>query len=223
MEILISIAMWSGKIVGWLIFSYIFVSFFEYQIHRHLMHRMRLPKWIYRASPYILETFEAHAVRHHRTWYKEFDHEPDPVGREENLDIKIGETVAILTCLLPIFGLLFWLSPLGGSIVLAVSIIHNRAWNVLHRQMHMPQSVFFQRWPMFCYLARHHYMHHQQTRTNYNVVFPLFDYLMNSVAKPKLGDIKEMLRLGYLQGRTPASCERIARWRVQIAEHRSAA
>jgi len=89
-------------ILGWLLFSYVFDSFVEHQIHQHLMHRRRLPKWVYRMSPYMLETFEAHAVRHHGKWYKEFDFEPDPAGREYNLDIKVGETVVMLLCLTPV-------------------------------------------------------------------------------------------------------------------------
>jgi hypothetical protein len=208
-------------VAGWLAFSYVFISFFEYQIHRHLMHRKRLPKWLYRVSPYVLKTFESHAVCHHGVWYKRFDYEPDPRGREHNLDIKLGETAVMLLCLAPVFALLLWLSPWGGAIVLAVSVLHNRLWNVLHRQMHIPQRAFFRNWPAFRFLARQHFMHHQQTTKNYNVVFPLFDFLLGSVARPSLGDIREMLRLGHLRARTALGRARVEQRQQKVVADRA--
>lgn len=208
------------QVLGWLVFSYAFVSFFEWQIHRHLMHRKRFPKWVYRFSPYILETFEAHAVRHHGQYYDEFDHEPDPAGREYNLDIKVGETVTIVICLAPVFALIFWLSPLGGSILLGMSVLHNQAWNLLHREMHIPQHGWLGNTAFFRFLARHHFLHHEQTSKNYNIVFPLFDYVFFTTAKPNFGDIREMLRLGYLTPRHMHSEPRLERWRDEVAERR---
>lgn len=210
------------KIVGALIFSYVFVSFVEYQIHRHLMHRKRLPEWVYRKSAYFLETFEAHAIRHHRTWYKEFDHEPDPHGREENLDIKFAETLFVLVAFSPILGTFIWLSPLGGSIVFAVAFFHNRLWNLLHREMHIPEDSFFGNWPIFHYLARHHFMHHQQIGKNYNVVFPLWDYLLSTKARPKLSDVRELLRLGYIRPRQAGTRLLVNRWCEETTLQRAA-
>jgi len=207
-------------VLGWVAFSYVFVSFSEHQIHRHLMHKKRLPKWVYRASPYILDVFEAHAVRHHATWYKEFDYEPDPVGREENLDIKWTETFVILACLLPLLATMAWLFPLGCGIFLAVAILHNRLWNVLHRQMHIPQQTFFKNWGVYHFLARHHFMHHQQVGKNYNIVFPLADFVLGSVARPTISDRKEMLRLGYLAPRSEAARKLVHEWQADVSLRR---
>ena len=52
--------------------------------------------------------------------------------------------------------------------------------------------------PLYRFLARHHVMHHRQTGTNFNVVLPLADYIVGTVAKPKETDIAEMKRLGYV-------------------------
>lgn len=209
------------KIVGWLAVSYAFISFVEFQIHRHLMHRKRLPKWVYRVSAYILETFEAHAIRHHGIWYKEFDYEPDPQGREFNLDITLSETLVMIVCLSPVLGLFLWFFPWGCAVLLGVTLLHNQLWNLLHRQMHIPKDVFFRDWKLFHYLARHHFMHHRQTNRNYNVVFPLFDYIFRSVAKPELGDVREMLRLGYLQPKTDRGRVHLEKWRREVALHRA--
>ena len=207
-------------VLGWLAFSFAFVSFCEHQIHKHLMHKKRLPKWVYRASHYLLDVFEAHAVRHHATWYKEFDHEPHPQGRQENLDIKWTETVVILSSLLPMFVFLFWKFPLGGTILVGMTVLHNRLWNALHRQMHIPQETVFKNWKIFHFLARHHFMHHQQMAKNFNIVFPLADYVLRSKAKPRRRDMREMLRLGYLKPRSAATAVRVQRWRAEVAERR---
>lgn len=221
-ENLLAVGRMSLVVGGWLLFSYTFVSFFEWVIHRHLMHLKRFPKWVYDRSPYLLETFVAHTTRHHHQWYKDFDHEPDPEGREDNLDIKIGETVAIMVTLAPIFALILWLSPLGGSILLATSVLHNRLWNFIHRQMHIPQNAFFKDWGLFRFLARNHFMHHQQPNRNFNVVFPLWDFLLGSLAKPKVSDVREMLRLGYIMPRREATNARLERWREAVAAERQA-
>lgn len=218
MEILVFIS----KVIASIAFSYVFISFFEYQIHRHLMHRKRLPAWVYEKSAYFLDTFEAHAVRHHRTWYKEFDFEPNPEGREDNLDIKIGETAVVLLAFTPFYILITWLSPVTGIILIATSFFHNRLWNVLHREMHIPQGAFFHKWPAFQYLARHHFLHHNHVGKNYNVAFPLWDYLLSSIAKPRLADVRELLRLGYITPRQKGTQALVSRWVNDVSLQRAA-
>ena len=186
-------------ILGWLAFSYVFISIGEHQIHRHFMHRKRLFAWLYKVFPYLSSVFESHAVRHHSIWYKDFDFEPDDHGRQENLDIKVVETVVMVVSTSPLWIPIFLFSTMGGCIFLATVVTHNRLWNVLHRQMHIPQDAFFKDWALFRYLARNHFMHHRTSSRNYNVVFPLADFLFRTKAKPTQADIREMLRLGYLR------------------------
>ncbi|MBI3650876.1 MAG: hypothetical protein HY231_07475 [Acidobacteria bacterium] len=199
--------------LGWLLFSYLFISIGEHQIHKHFMHRKRLFNALYKIFPYLVSVFEAHAVRHHARWYKEFDYEPDDYGRQENLDIKVTETVVMTISTAPLWVWMFFVSISGGCIFLAAIIIHNRLWNVLHRQMHIPQNVFFKDWALFRYLARNHFMHHRKSNKNYNVVLPLADFLFRTKAQPTQADIREMLRLGYLQPTSDRVQELIDRWR----------
>ena len=199
--------------MGWLAFSYLFISIGEHQIHKHFMHRKRLFNWLYKIFPYLIDVFEAHAVRHHAHWYKEFDYEPDDYGRQENLDIKVTETVVMTVSTAPLWVWLFFISIPGGVIFLGTIIAHNRLWNVLHRQMHIPQNVFFKDWALFRYLARNHFMHHRRSQSNYNVVCPLADFLFRTKAKPTQADIREMLRLGYLRPTSDRVQQLIDRWR----------
>src|SRR5256885_16882801 len=61
--------------LAWLVFSYLFISIGEHQIHKHFMHKKQLFAWLYKIFPYLKAVFEAHAVRHHSIWYKDFDFE----------------------------------------------------------------------------------------------------------------------------------------------------
>jgi hypothetical protein len=86
--------------------------------------------------------------------------------------------------------------------------------------MHIPKQAFFRNWGAFQFLARHHFMHHEQVDKNFNVVFPLADFVLGSVARPTLGNVREMMRLGYLAPRRPLSAAQLERRRRDIAAHR---
>ena len=88
----------------------------------------------------------------------------------------------------------------------ASAFAHNRLWNALHRQMHIPEDVFFKDWKVYRFLARYHFMHHQMNGRNFNVVCPLADFVLCRTAKPRVRDIRNMLTLGLLyQGQS--ECE----------------
>jgi len=190
------------NLLGPLMGGYLGISLGEHQLHRHLMHRKRLPKTVYQLWPYITSIFEGHAVRHHAQWYREFDFEPDECGKRDNLRIRMVETFWILVGFAPLFALLAWFYPAAAIIGISMTVLHNRLWNLIHVQMHMPQEVWFKRNRVFRFLARNHFMHHVDPRTHYNVVFPCVDYLMGTTCKPKLGHLREMMRLGYLLPRS---------------------
>jgi len=57
-------------------------------------------------------------------------------------------------------------------------------------------------------------MHHQLTNKNYNIVFPLADYIVGTNVKPRIGDLCQMLYLGYL---TPRSARVKAKVEVRRA------
>lgn len=198
---------------GWLVFSYLYISIGEHHIHKFLMHRKSLPERFYQASSYILATFEAHAVRHHARWYKAFDYEPDQLGREENLNIPMKETILLLVSAFPLWAPIFLFSTYGGSIFLLTALAHNRLWGIFHRQMHIPQDVFYKDWGGFRFLAINHFMHHQDTRRNYNVVFPFADFLFRTKARPARADIRELLRLGYIKPRSGTVQMLVEKWR----------
>ena len=190
------------RLTMFLLLSYGIISFVEHIIHRYFMHKKWLPAAFYRAYPFFNTTYEAHAVRHHGRWYKRFDYEPDPFGRLDNVTFTLSDSLAMLISALPIWAPLIFLSPFGGCVFVASTFVHNRLWNALHRQMHVPEDVFFKDWKMYRFLARYHFMHHQMNGRNFNVVCPLADFVLCRTAKPRVRDIRNMLRLGLLYPRT---------------------
>jgi sterol desaturase/sphingolipid hydroxylase (fatty acid hydroxylase superfamily) len=64
--------------------------------------------------------------------------------------------------------------------------------------MHKPEDRFFAHWPAYKFLARHHYLHHRYPNKNFNVVFPLADYVLRTNARASDADLEGMRAEGIL-------------------------
>jgi len=58
--------------------------------------------------------------------------------------------------------------------------------------MHKPEQRFFSTWPIYKFLARYHWLHHRSPDKNFNVVFPLADYVLGTLAKANAVDLQCM-------------------------------
>ncbi len=196
--------------------SAFFISFGEFAIHRHLMHRQRLPRWLYTVIPDLRAQFKNHAILHHGTFYKEFDHEPDPAGKTFNVRILWGDRMRLQLTFLPLTILLGFTISWAAALTFAGSVlIHNYVWGLVHMQMHVPQdNCWFAKTAYFRFISRHHFMHHQNTSKNYNVVLPFADFVLRRVKRPQPSDVRELLRLGHLSPLQPGSASRLERMRA---------
>jgi hypothetical protein len=187
----------------------VLVSFLEHAIHRQLMHRRSLPASLYRRFAFLDRYQRAHAVLHHTTYYHRFDHEPDPVGRE--VDVTLGPWTALRLYLAvsPLVLCLACIDVIGAVVFTGVALVHMRLWGILHHEMHVPQSPFLQRLRAFRYLARHHFLHHRYPSRNYNVVIPIADAVLGTLARARPADVREMLRLGHLAPRDARTLARL--------------
>ena len=59
----------------------------------------------------------------------------------------------------------------------------------------IPNS-FFSTWPIYTFLARHHCLHHRHMDRNFNVVFPLADYVLGTNVRANEGDLRYMKQCG---------------------------
>lgn len=200
-----------------------FVSFGELAIHRHLMHRQRLPQWLYRVLPDLRAQFKNHALLHHGKYYQEFDHEPDPAGQTFNVHILWGDRARLQITFLPVaIALGFLVSWVSALTFAGMILLHNAVWGIVHSQMHQPKDdCWFRNTRYFRFISRHHFMHHQHSNKNYNVVLPFADFVMGRAIRPRVSDVRHLLRLGHLDPRHAASVPRIARMRAEHVELRA--
>ena len=103
----------------------------------------------------------------------------EPVARGEDKEIRLTVRKAPIKAI-PFAALIAFVSWQGAAIFVAVMIFHHWAWNKIHLEMHKPEHRVFSTWPVYKFLARYHCLHHRHLDRNFNVVFPLADYLLGT-------------------------------------------
>ena len=201
----------ASSLVLWILASIVLLSFVERFVHRVLMHRRTLPAALYQYLAFLDDYQQAHAVLHHRKYYRQFNFEPDPVGRE--IDLRLGPYTAVrlYAGVFPMVLALAMVDLLGAAVFSVVAVAYMYSWGLIHREMHVPTSRVLKKLAMYRFLARYHYLHHRYPRLNFNLLNPLADFLLGTVARPMPCDIREMLRLGYLNPRHVRTLQRLGR------------
>lgn len=159
----------------WIIFAYIVVSATEHFAHRFVMHNSRLAlRW---ARAY--HEFESHAVLHHGRYYGRghFTESTDPASRHISIELPVPFMLVMTSWM---WGPLMAFSFRGGLTLCIAFVLHGIIWTNIHREMHEPKKPWWAKTSLFRYLRTYHYAHHEDTKTNYNVVCPLFDDLMGT-------------------------------------------
>ena len=178
--------------LAWFVVLAVFMSFIEHQIHRRLMHRKHL---LSDRLPAFKKVFEHHAILHHGHYHTIFHDEPLPHGHDRHLRLSMKE--GFLEAL-PICALIATISWMGAMTFVMVVCLHHYIWNQIHMEMHKPEKRFFSHWSVYKFLARHHYLHHRHPNKNFNVVFPLADYVFRTNICASQSDLEDMSRLGFL-------------------------
>ena len=194
---------WTIQIAGGIAGSLILMSFVEYFIHGFFMHQKLLPAFMYRLIPPFENAFLEHSTLHHDTYFKQFNYEPNPVGRNLNMYIQPMTTIGGLLACLP-FMILFalYVSFIPPLIFFIVFMLHNFMWNIIHPEMHQPRHPFWSRWAIYKFLARHHYLHHtlhgQHIHRHNNIILPIADFILGQNVVPNEEQRSEMKKFGYL-------------------------
>jgi hypothetical protein len=98
---------------------------------------------------------------------------------------------------IPIALLIGIISWQGAIIFVLVVGMHHQIWNMIHLEMHKPEQRFFSSWPIYKFLAQHHCLHHIHPNKNFNVVFPLADYILGTNVQITAADIESMNKMGF--------------------------
>ena len=168
---------------AWLVFSCILMSFIEHQVHRKLMHRRN---FLSERTASFKRVFEAHAWVHHRHYAEIFSDEPVAPGEDEEIRLTVRKAPIKAAPFAAPIAMVSWE---GAVTFVAVVVFHHWAWNKIHLEMHKPEQRGFSGWPIYRFLARYHCVHHRHPNRNFNVVFPLADYVLGTSARANDGDL----------------------------------
>lgn len=177
----------------------ILMSFIEYFFHAYLMHRRVLPESLYRRVPAFDRLYREHALGHHVRYHATFEEYKDSEVYEGNLEIKFSNALIGTLIALP-FLILYWIyvSPVFPIILTMTLFLGRLVWNKVHREMHHPKRPWWAQSGIFKFLVRHHFIHHQRSDKNFNVMIPFADYVLRSSAGPTEAERDKMSILGFL-------------------------
>ncbi len=189
------------QIAAWFVALVVVMSLIEHQVHARLMHH-KPRNFLMRKLRVRQKVFTSHAVEHHSQYRKTFHDEPVPHGEDRGIRLNIAEGLAESV---PVSLVLIPFSYIGAAMFPMVVCLHHVMWNLIHMEMHKPEDRFFAKWSLYKRLARHHYLHHRYPAKNFNVAFPIGDFLFNTMAKPTAADWEAMELEGIGRGTRPAA------------------
>lgn len=150
------------------VFWFFYASYFEWWVHRHLMH-------VKRNFPFA-EAFKGHTLVHHQLYHWNGKFEAEGPGRPPHVFLRWYAFPAMIACHLPVFGLFQWLThwqTFWGA--LAGTTLYFVGYEYVHYLTHVPRGHFVERFRWFRFIKEHHRLHHKYYLRNMNVFLPLGD------------------------------------------------
>ena len=152
----------------------VFASFFEWTLHRFIMHRPLGP---------FTYPFRAHALIHHQIFRA--DDSYHLVNEKDKWTIPMAwwnGPVLVTLCAVP-FAVASWLTGqwgllVGGAVTCGA---YYATYEYLHWCMHLPRKRALERSGVFFRLNGHHILHHRYMHKNFNVVLPLADLCLGTL------------------------------------------
>ncbi len=150
------------------LFWFTYASYFEWFVHRHLMHVKR---------PFPLhEAFKGHTLVHHQLYHWNGKFEAQGKGRPPHVALRWYAFPVIELLHLPVFWLFqhftglptFW-----GAV--AGTVLYFTGYEYTHYLMHVPKGHYVERFRWFRFMKEHHRLHHKYYLRNMNVFIPLGD------------------------------------------------
>ncbi len=169
----------------WYSLGIAYSSFAEWMVHRYWMHR-----------PFLIfgykfdYPFKAHAIVHHgkfkadRTYVLE-NHPPETkMGDQKTIPMAWWNGPALIA--IASFPFVMWslFHPawfIVGCVTGAIASYYG-VYEYLHWCMHYPKGRWFEGTRLYKWIDEHHRLHHEHMGTNYNVVLPLADLCLGTLA-----------------------------------------
>ena len=177
---MLAAALWYWGVPGWdqvglIAANLIFANFAIYFIHRSLGHRLR---------PLAKQFYQRHTKEHHNFF------SPRAIAWESSRDLRV---VFFPLPLLFVVGaaaggvahlMAQVRTPADGAAVFCTTLGYYLAYELIHFCDHLPEGHFITRLPGLRYMRAHHRAHHaprQMHSMNFNIVFPLADWIIGTL------------------------------------------
>jgi hypothetical protein len=154
----------------------IYCSFFEWTLHKYVMHRPFLKFFRY--------PFEAHALVHHGKFRADDTYHLKHDGDKKTVPMAWWNApVMWLLHVGPVLGLQWLIGvPIAWGTFVAL-VMYYAAYEYMHWCMHIPRKRNIERSGIFFRLNGHHLLHHRYMGKNFNVVLPLADTILGTLLR----------------------------------------
>jgi hypothetical protein len=154
--------------------SIVYDSFFEWWIHRYVMHRKFAG---------VTYPFRQHALVHHHVFRADETYHLQTSADQKTVPMAWWNGPVLVAMTQIPFLILAWgfgAWPLLYGALLASSLYY-ATYEYLHWCMHIPRRRSIERSGLFFRLNGHHLLHHRYMGRNFNVVFPLADWCLGTL------------------------------------------
>ena len=145
---------------------FVYCSFFEWFVHRHIMHVKRFP---------LHDAFRGHTLVHHQIYHGENFLARGP-GRPPHVALRWYAFPGMIGFHVPIFWAVQYFTHIPvmwGAII--GCCLYFTGYEYTHYLMHVPKGHYVERFRWFLFLREHHRLHHKYMLRNLNVFIPLAD------------------------------------------------
>ncbi len=156
------------------VFGTAFASFFEWTLHKYVMHR---PVGKFRYA------FQAHAIVHHGTFKADRSYHLLDEKDKHTIPMAWWNGPALILIGTTPFAILSgftgqWAFALGGGLSI---LSYYSFYEYIHWCMHLPKARRVEKPWWFRKLNGHHLLHHRYMHKNFNVVLPLADLCLGTL------------------------------------------
>lgn len=154
----------------------VWASFFEWALHRFVMHRPVGP---------FRYPFERHTLVHHRVFKADATYHLRDLRDKNAIPMAWWNgPVLVAVCALPFLAVAAVMGQWGLAVgAVAACASYYAAYEYLHWCMHQPQRRSVERSGVFFRLNGHHLLHHRYQHKNFNVVLPLADLCLGTLLR----------------------------------------
>lgn len=146
--------------------AFIYSSYFEWFVHRHIMHVKRFP---------LHDAFRGHTLVHHQI-YKGDHFEAQGPGRPKHVALRWYAFPSMIALHVPIFMCLQYAIHLPVLWPMTIGCtLYFIGYEYTHYLMHVPKGHYVERYRWFRFIKEHHRLHHKYMLRNLNVFIPLGD------------------------------------------------